>query len=1050
MNAHLKLLLAFTLLVPATVRSQITPPENCDIWSVPLKSDTPYRIDIGINWEYGCFGYMETKFVERSIGNTTHFQVVDTTDVNHYTEFVALPDTTYYFRIKYPTTEGTVYSNTLAVRTPHPDDFITEPDTIPKGYYPIKDPAFAQFLADYDPALIHQDSLLVLSQAATQRALYLNNFAQEFAIKNLDGLQHFLSLTDLSFYYVQVEKVPDLSGLLNLDKLNMTIQHSQLDFNEILLLTKIARPAINFTYFQFDKEAFYFAKGSEAVLSAHIADHHPDNTYTWIKRRNVAYVKDFPHFDAHLVSPGSPADDTVAVTADPVLRIPDFNREDIGYYSVIVKNSQVHPTTYLEYYPALVTLGPKPTWYPDRIFYPATDSLKDQHTIRTMTDNNELFLGDIKNGDVLGVFYTNEQGLLQLSSAIPYIGETRSIGMELLPSMAKGSQKNGFDPGEKMHFKLWDPVEQQEYPLTVKYADSLQIANSLEDPADIENFFTVYNVKDDGKFYPSSGKSYEEKPNLSLSFIYDLQKMEDPWEAVVGGSDNHLVVIPANVQVDIQGQPLALGDYVGFFFEGEDGKLVCSDYAEWTGENLALNPWVNGGDPKNGFDPGEHLQLKIWKAALKEAFTAELVVYEEAVPFEGSGKFVPNAISKVISIKTNAHCTAQSIHLYAGWNLVSTNVIPRDTDMAVMWAGIEPVIIKNASGNIEYAPQNGITGNGWDYKQGYQVYVQADTVLEVCGAAVPGNTSINIPLTTYPYLLPYWGSSSQAVQAYLQPVERDFNYAQQVAFDPQSGKFEADNYIPAHIIDPPIDQIGNMQPGLAYKLQMNATATFTYSPPSETNSRFLKSQRIARQDAASVHYMELPNANEQNAVVVIPHQALASSGLQAGDEVAVWSSGGVMLGSDLYQEASMALTIWQHPDIKKGEPITFSVWRKETQKEVAATADFIRGSGHYVSNTLQMVSDFRIEEELPYQHRAYPNPAKEQVMFSFPEDVRNETVLLEIYDGSGNSVLTIQKKITAFQDNKVVIDVKALPAGLYFYKMSYGSKSIQKRLIINK
>ena len=45
------------------------------------------------------------------------------------------------------------------------------------------------------------------------------------------------------------------------------------------------------------------------------------------------------------------------------------------------------------------------------------------------------------------------------------------------------------------------------------------------------------------------------------------------WNPVVGGPDNHTIVLPQNLATDIEGQPLEKGDYIGIFFKDATDQL---------------------------------------------------------------------------------------------------------------------------------------------------------------------------------------------------------------------------------------------------------------------------------------------------------------------------------------------------------------------------------------------------------------------------------------------------------------------------------------------
>jgi len=80
-----------------------------------------------------------------------------------------------------------------------------------------------------------------------------------------------------------------------------------------------------------------------------------------------------------------------------------------------------------------------------------------------------------------------------------------------------------------------------------------------------------------------------------------------PWEVNPTGN-SHTVVVQGDLNSNIDGAPLATGDYIGFFFEA-NGARTCGGMVEWNGNNNDLP--VFGDDAttpqKDGFSPAARL-----------------------------------------------------------------------------------------------------------------------------------------------------------------------------------------------------------------------------------------------------------------------------------------------------------------------------------------------------------------------------------------------------------------------------------------------------------
>jgi len=107
-------------------------------------------------------------------------------------------------------------------------------------------------------------------------------------------------------------------------------------------------------------------------------------------------------------------------------------------------------------------------------------------------------------------------------------------------------------------------------------------------------------------------KVYKLKFLLAMMLIPFLVSAQPPdWDEPTNTLFTHNLVIPATVTPEINGTPLATGDYVGVFFN-DGGTLVCGGLIEYSA-GIANAFSAFGNDPltpeKDGFFSGETL---IW------------------------------------------------------------------------------------------------------------------------------------------------------------------------------------------------------------------------------------------------------------------------------------------------------------------------------------------------------------------------------------------------------------------------------------------------------
>lgn len=512
-----------------------------------------------------------------------------------------------------------------------------------------------------------------------------------------------------------------------------------------------------------------------------------------------------------------------------------------------------------------------------------------------------------------------------------------------------------------------------------------------------------------------------------------------PWTAVIAGQKNHVVAVPSNVSSNIKGEKLAAGDVLGIFFN-QNGTLICGGYQMWNDTGTTLTAYGMTTSPKNGFDTQESFVLKVWKANLNREFTLK-ASYDNASP-NVDGKYADNALSSIVSLNFDT-CAGQGVSLYKGWNLISLNVEPNDLAMNKVLEGISPVIVKNAAGAIQFAPQNGITTGTWNTQEGYLVYVIQFQNLFVCGTSINTNTTIAIPNNPYPYFLPYFHTTERSVTQMVGGVESNLSYVQSMEYTSAANAILAYNYVPNHVISPAIDQIGNMKPGLAYKVMATAPFSFSYA---SANARL---EEPAPKTGSQVsQYFGLPEViTGNNTVVVLPTNVFFPP-LKAGDEVGVFAPNGKLSGSSVFDGSNMAITVWENSSMQHGNQFKFKVWRNETSELSVAQIPFASNNGSYHSNAILVagttVTAVEKSEETASTISCFPNPASSELF-------------LKLSDGLGNAQVTIVNSlgnlVERFATNSSVehrIDCSQLANGMYMVTVKTAAKEMKAKFVVNK
>jgi hypothetical protein len=160
---------------------------------------------------------------------------------------------------------------------------------------------------------------------------------------------------------------------------------------------------------------------------------------------------------------------------------------------------------------------------------------------------------------------------------------------------------------------------------------------------------------------------------------------------------------------------------------------------------------------------------------------------------------------------------SQTIGLAQGWNLISSRINPSEPAVESVFGGIDSdlSLVKNEAGDI-YSPAVGLNNIGdWQSREGYLVYMTNSQSMSVSGYGVDPTTSFMLEEGWN--LIPYYPETTMTPADAFASIS-----AELVLVKNQSGE----TYVP----DPqdPIDDIGQLQPGQAYKVYVSSPVSFSY------------------------------------------------------------------------------------------------------------------------------------------------------------------------------------------------------------------------------
>jgi hypothetical protein len=160
---------------------------------------------------------------------------------------------------------------------------------------------------------------------------------------------------------------------------------------------------------------------------------------------------------------------------------------------------------------------------------------------------------------------------------------------------------------------------------------------------------------------------------------------------------------------------------------------------------------------------------------------------------------------------------SQTIGLAQGWNLISSRINPSEPAIESVFSGVDSdlSLVKNEAGDI-YSPGVGLNNIGdWQSREGYLVYMTNSQSMSVNGYGVDPTT--NFMLEEGWNLIPYYPETGMTPEDAFASISSEL-----VMVKNQAGE----TYVP----DPqdPIDDIGQLQPGQAYKVYVSSPVSFSY------------------------------------------------------------------------------------------------------------------------------------------------------------------------------------------------------------------------------
>ncbi|MBN2357151.1 choice-of-anchor D domain-containing protein [candidate division KSB1 bacterium] len=506
------------------------------------------------------------------------------------------------------------------------------------------------------------------------------------------------------------------------------------------------------------------------------------------------------------------------------------------------------------------------------------------------------------------------------------------------------------------------------------------------------------------------------------------------WDYTENTGNSATIVLPTTANPNIDGTPLANGDYIGAFTPAG----LCCGWSQWQGANLSITAWGDNDQTAgviDGFTPGQDILYRVYRSSESKEWSIVAVGYSQ-----GTGKYAVNGFM-VLNKFDATEQLCMTLNLDQGWNMFSLNVSPDNPDISVVFNAIAGKIIIAKSGDGKsYIPGYGINDIGpLQLTRGYQIYLNAPATLEVCGMPMDVSTAVALPAGWS--IISYLPRSPMDAAAALASIRNQLVLAKNNA---------GQTYIPAY----GINDIGQMQPGQGYQIYLSSAATLVYPSGSAQQKG-----AAAIEAKAQPRHFGFTSRTGQNAVLILPAEVVRRDiQIQPGDEIGAFTPSGLCCGSGVWQGENLAITIWGDDDqsetidgFRTGESISFRLRRHDGDEAIPLWIEFEQpGNECYRTNGFAVAAKIRSDSE--NTALAMEPPDAFQLLQNYPNPFNAETTIeyylsqpanveLVIHDLQGNLVSRLQSGAKAagyFEVKWDGRDQSGLPAatGVYFYRLS--------------
>ncbi len=384
---------------------------------------------------------------------------------------------------------------------------------------------------------------------------------------------------------------------------------------------------------------------------------------------------------------------------------------------------------------------------------------------------------------------------------------------------------------------------------------------------------------------------------------------------------------------------LSIGDEIAIF----DGtKCVGMAIVDQTPsyENILIIKTSQDDGSGNGFTEGNAVTFRYWDVSSGQEITLVTPAFKDVTTGNPISAPVFEGMADYGVALSSGGSNQQTLSLNQGWNIMSSYIVPQDTDMLSV---VQPLIsngtlskvISESGDTIINAFGNWINTIGnYDPEEGYKVKLSTGSQLTISGAdSAPAlsnmyasSQSVSIPLTAGWNIVSYPFTSSQDAMAAVQTLISAGILEKMID--------ETGNSI-LKVFGKWTNRIGNLLPGEGYEIKVNKNAVLILYESG--NAGRTEDSRIARTNPS--HFSTVWTGYPFSRMEL--HIAGVNASVSVGDEIAVYDGtkcvGAAVVESEISYENTLIITCSQDDGtgngFTNGNAISYRLWDSSAGSE---------------------------------------------------------------------------------------------------------------------